>query len=81
MYRNHTIGLRQEAHNNLKLLAVRHGVRIGDAVAGLLALAASRPPEEVARALADADNREGELVPAGQEAAHVARAARGEDFE
>ena len=80
--KNFTLLLAPEAHRELKLLSVRHGVRLGDAIAGLLVLAMACPAEQVARALAGADGEEGALVPEGQETEHVAqqRAACGENF-
>lgn len=83
----HHISMKSEDVRALRILAAQHGLRQGEAVAGLLALASTRPLLEVARAMAAADNQEGELVWEGTETAYIAQVralaavpARGEEF-
>ena len=62
----------------LRVLAALHGVHQGEALAGLLALAAMRPTDEVAAALAAQDQKAGELVPDGVSEAQAVKQARAE---
>jgi len=55
----------------LKTLAAQHGTRIGDCLAGLVALAEITPAAQVAQILAASDSQSGEIVPVGGEVAHV----------
>lgn len=58
-----SIFMAPETHRRLKSLAALHGVRIGDALEGLLLLSETAPPAVVAKAMTLACGQSGELVP------------------
>lgn len=58
---------------SLKVLAVQHGLRLGDTVGGLLRLAEASPAALVARCMAVSDGEAGQLVEPGDEARHIAQ--------
>lgn len=80
-----SIFMAEETHRRLKSRAALHGLRLGDALEGLLLLADTAPAHVVARAMALADNQSGELVADDvPEARYVEQAralgASGEEF-
>lgn len=58
---------------DFRVLAAFHGVRQGNALAGLMAAFATLPLEVQVRAMAAADNQAGELVWEGTETAYIAQ--------
>ena len=76
------LSLAPQARRDLKVLAARHGVAPGDALAALVALAETLPAATLARAMARHDSAEGTLVPDGPAmVGHLEQARLGIDPE
>ncbi len=75
--KNTTIYMSEITHRNLKTLAAAHGLRMGDALAGLMLLADASPMPLLCRCMSAEDSGEGVQVEPCTEGGHIAQARLG----